>query len=385
MRRQRARRGIRALGCLMAALCLLAGIGIGIGIDFGHGHAGAASTVLFRFSDPRIDEASGLAVGITSPAELYVQNDSGDSARFFAVNAHTGRTDAVCAVPGASNIDWEDLAVAPDRHGTPSVWLADIGDNDENRSEIRVYRVTEPTVSGAGGALTTAAPQLWRLRYPDGAHNAESIFLDPIQHRIYLVTKSVFGQSQVFQAPASPNPGAVQTMRQVASISFGLTGMPGGPNLVGQLTATGASMSADGSRLVIRTYTDAYFWPVAGGDVAAALRATPTRLALPQQPLGEGIAFRGNNILIDSEGVGSTVYELPVPALGQPRSASSSESAPRSSGKASTTSSTRHTNAADATTPKSGTAKLGVVAVALLLVMGLVVAAKVALGRRGRR
>ena len=42
----------------------------------------------------------------------------------------TGRLRATFRVPGATNHDWEDLAVAPDAGGTPSVWLADTGDND---------------------------------------------------------------------------------------------------------------------------------------------------------------------------------------------------------------------------------------------------------------
>lgn len=49
-----------------------------------------------------------------SPGLLYVQNDSGDSARIFAVDARSGRTLAVYSVPGATNVDWEDIAVATD-------------------------------------------------------------------------------------------------------------------------------------------------------------------------------------------------------------------------------------------------------------------------------
>jgi len=72
---------------------------------------------VFRFADSRIDEASGIGVGIASPGVVYVQNDSGDAARFFAVDASTGATLAVYSVPGAQNVDWEDLAVARDARG----------------------------------------------------------------------------------------------------------------------------------------------------------------------------------------------------------------------------------------------------------------------------
>jgi hypothetical protein len=282
--------------------------------------SGAAGRALFRLSDPRIAEASGLGVGIRSPGVLYVQNDSGDRARFFALDATSGYTLAVLSVPGAVNHDWEDLAVARDAAGVPSVWLADTGDNSAARSEVQVYRVDEPgLVAGIPvGERATTRPDVWRLRYPDGAHDTESMAVDPVSHRIYLFTKSLSGVSEVFEAPPQPSTSRVQQLVKVGSIQFSLTGTPGGPNFVGQLTATGASMAEDGSLLVLRTYTDAYLWPVSGGDIAAAIRRDATVLALPPQPQGEGIALRGGQLLIDSERALSTVYSVPLPALPHP-------------------------------------------------------------------
>jgi hypothetical protein len=272
----------------------------------------AAPQLLFHIADTRIGEASGIARGIASPGVVYVQNDSGDSARFFALDARTGATLATYTVPGATNVDWEDIAVARDRRGVPSVWLADIGDNDANRAEVRVYRVDEPHVR-AGVDATTAAPETWRLRYPGGPIDAESLAVAP-GGAAYIVTKALLGGSTVYALPSRPS-GAVQTVRQVGEIRFQLTGTPGGPNQFGQLTATGASLSADGSVLAVRTYTDAYLWRVAHGDVAAALRAAPVRVALPAQPQGEGVAVDGKRLLIDTEGAGSAVYAVPLPAL----------------------------------------------------------------------
>lgn len=303
--------------------------------------AAAEPVPLFRLSDPRLAEASGLALGHRSPAVLYVQGDSGAGPRFYALDAGTGAVLAVCTVPGARNVDWEDLATGPDPAGDWSVWLADIGDNRAVRSEVRIYRVPEPAVgsgstvgsgsavgSGSGSALITARPDVWRLRYPDGPHDAESLLADPVGRRLYVITKALFGQSEVFEVPPNPDPDRVQPMVRVGSIHFALTGTPGGPNPVGQLTATGASMAADGSLLAVRTYTDAYLWPVRGGRVAEALRGRPARLPLPAQPQGEGIAVADGALLIDSEGVGSPVYRVPLPAAllakSSPPSASSS-------------------------------------------------------------
>jgi hypothetical protein len=287
-----------------------------------------APAPVFHLDDPRIDEASGIARGIASPNVVYVQNDSGDSARFFALDARTGATLATYTVPGATNVDWEDIAVARDRRGVPSVWIADIGDNGHARAEVRLYRVDEPHVQ-PGVDAATSAPEVWRLRYPTGPIDAESLAVAP-GGAAYVVTKALLGGSTVYAVPPRPAPG-VQTLRAVGQITFRLTGTPGGPNRVGQLTATGASISSDGSVLAVRTYTDAYLWRLDHGDVPAAVRTDPVVVALPAQPQGEGIAVDGRRLLIDSEGAGSAVYAVPLPRLAAARpspSASPSASQP---------------------------------------------------------
>jgi hypothetical protein len=292
----------------------------------------ASLVVVFHLSDPRIDEASGIAVGVTSPGVVYVQNDSGDSARFFALDARSGRTLAVYDVPGASNVDWEDIAVAPDAAGTPSLWLGDIGDNDAVRKQIEIYRVAEPKVSLAGdGATTSTGPaQVWRLRYPTGPANAESLAVTP-QGRAYLITKSLSGVSSVYAVPPTSDGGRVQTLSRVATLTFTITGTPNPFSIAGELTATGAAISADGTMLAVRTYSDAYFWRVGAGGVVAALKTHAARIALPSQPQGEGITFDGQRVLLDSEGVRTAVYAVPIPAALAAAPSTSSSPAAQSS------------------------------------------------------
>jgi hypothetical protein len=303
----------------------------------------AAPAPVFHLDDPRIAEASGIARGIASPNVVYVQNDSGDTARFFALDARTGATLATYTVPNATNVDWEDLAVARDRRGVPSIWIADIGDNDAARPEVRIYRVDEPHVQ-AGVSAATGAPEVWRLRYPSGPIDAESLAVAP-GGAAYIVTKALLGGSTVYAVPSRPRSG-VQVLRAVGQIAFHLTGTPGGPNRVGQLTATGASISADGSALAVRTYTDAYLWPLRHGDVATAVRGDPVVIPLPAQPQGEGIAVDRKRLLIDSEGAGSAVYAVPLPRLPTSRASPSTSARPRPSSpaKASATSITHRSD-----------------------------------------
>lgn len=340
------------------------------------GAVAPSATALFRVSDPRLDELSGLAVSVRNRGLLYAQNDSGDQARFFALDARTGAVVAECHVPGAQNHDWEDLATGNSAAGRPSVWLADIGDNDRQRASVQLYRVDEPTV--AGGRCQVGQPDVWQLRYPDGAHDAESLIVQPGTGRAYLVTKELLGHSEVFAIPPTPS-ARVQELTEIGDLQFHLTNTPGGPNPVGQLTATGASMSADGRLLAVRTYTDAYLWPVADGDVAAALRAVPTILALPAQPQGEGIAVDADSLLIDSEKVGSTVYSVPIPAARMTPAAGPSPAA------ATATSSVAAPSASASSTPERGSVSKDAARFIGPVALVLVLAGALALGQRRRR
>ncbi len=274
-------------------------------------------TLLFRLHDPRLTEVSGAAVGIRSPDALYVHNDSGDRARFFALDARTGEVRAQFTVPGAVNVDWEDIAVARDARGVPSIWIADIGDNDATRSSVRIYRVDEPRVTEQTHGLRAVAThaQTWRLRYPGGPRNAEGIVVFP-GGATYLFDKTLFGPTTVYAVPPRPS-ASVQTVTTIGSFSTRDTGTLGGPNPFGRLTVTGAS--TDGTVLAVRTYTDAYLWRVTAGTGTAGLRQAllvkPRVLALPTQPQGEGIAVHDGRLIVTSEKTGSGVYSLPQPVL----------------------------------------------------------------------
>jgi hypothetical protein len=289
----------------------------------------ANPAVLFHIHDSRIDEASGIARGVASRGVFYVQNDSGDSARFFAVDASTGRTHAVYAVPNAANHDWEDLAVARDAAGTPSVWLADIGDNDAARREVQLYRVDEPPVdtSRFDVAARTHSPDVWRLRYPSGPANAEALAVAP-GGRAYVITKADSGRSAVYRVPLRPDARHVQLLQRIGSITFVSHGGLVPASL--QVLATGAALSPDGTLLVVRTYTDAYAWHVRHGDIAGAIRHRPVRMTIPLQQQGEGVCADSRALVLDSEGAGTAVYRVQLPAALQPQPSSTPAGTPSS-------------------------------------------------------
>ena len=95
---------------------------------------------------PSLPEVSGITPSHSAPGVWWVHNDSGDQARLYAINS-AGQLLATFEVPGAQNVDWEDIGSGPGRDGSPALYIADIGDNNLSRDELVVYRVKEPDLS----------------------------------------------------------------------------------------------------------------------------------------------------------------------------------------------------------------------------------------------
>ena len=149
-------------------------------------------TTVGTLTDESLVEVSGIAASARHPGTLWMHNDSGDRARVAAV-AESGETRATYSVTGAAAEDWEDMAVGPGPvAGESYLYLGDIGDNGADRDDIVVYRIPEPTISG-GGSHTLAGAEALTLRYPDGARNAEALFVDPSSGELYLIEKSSDG------------------------------------------------------------------------------------------------------------------------------------------------------------------------------------------------
>jgi hypothetical protein len=243
--------------------------------------------------DGRIAEASGIAVSSRNPGVFYLHNDSGDSARFFAVSS-SGRTLATFNVANARAVDWEDIALGPDSAGRPTVFLADIGDNAAKRAECAVYAVPEPAAPKGGKPATrSVTARELRFRYPDGPHDAETLMVDPRTRALYVVTKERRrAPSQVFRLMPYFG-GPVQTAKRVGEVAFS-DALPLYPDM-----ATGGDISSDGRRMVIRTYQQAYEWELAKGETPEeALKRKPSIVSLILEQQGEGICYgRGGRTL----------------------------------------------------------------------------------------
>ena len=249
-----------------------------------------------QITDPRLPELSGL---VAVDDQLVAINDGGDQLTVFLLDAACQVADVHTAA--VDPYDPEDLAVAAD--GT--VWLADSGDNDAIRTTVALIALRP---DGSAG--------IFRLTYPDGPHDAEALLLAP-DGTPYLVTKEILGASGVYRPAGALVDGGTVGMDKVAAVNMTFTGTAGGPvGQAGQLLVTGGAVARDGSAVALRTYTDAYVWPLTGSDVPAALAAAPVRIPLPESPQGEAISFSADNrnLVVASEGLPSDVTVVPLAA-----------------------------------------------------------------------
>jgi hypothetical protein len=259
-----------------------------------HPAAADPARTLCTIRDQRIDESSGLAA---SADRLWTINDGGTRLQVFELDRSCRVLRAIEA--GIDPYDVEDLARA--RDGT--FWLADIGDNGLNRSTVALERLRPD------GSAT-----LFRLTYPDGPHDAETVLLTP-SGQLFIATKEPLA-SNVY-TPAGPLSAARPTpLRKVASTGFLPTGTAGGPaGAAGQVVVTGGAVSPDGRTVVLRTYTDAYVWSAPDGDVAAAISSGERRrIPLPPTAQGEAVTFTpdGRSLLTSTEGVPAPVHLIPL-------------------------------------------------------------------------
>jgi hypothetical protein len=211
-------------------------------------------------------ELSGLVASRSHRGVLWTHNDSGGLPQLLAIGVD-GRLRGKLGLIGASNVDWEDIAAAGG-----SLYVGDIGDNLEQRPDVAVYRVSEGSLSG------WAQSERLTLRYPDGAHDAEALLVDPSSRALLVVTKSLSGSGTVYVASREGG-----TMRRAARVRLG-----------NALQVTAGDVSADGRTVVLRTYDRLLVWTRRRGEsLSSVFRREPCtgRADLLVEGQGESVAL----------------------------------------------------------------------------------------------
>lgn len=237
-----------------------------------------------------LDEISGMVESRTQPGIFWVHNDSGDAPRVYAISRSGGLL-GTYVLEGASAVDWEDMATGPAPGGAYYLYLADIGDNQGKRQNVRIYRVLEPHVDPSPPAIsrTLTGVGSFTYVYPDGPRDAESFLVDPLSGDFYIVSKRD-EQNRLYRS-TSPSLERTNTWEYVTNFNF--------------TQSTGGEISPDGLQVLIRRYSifrpnaeiAASYWhrPDAATPLTELLKQPPLPVALAVEAQGEAIAFAADN------------------------------------------------------------------------------------------
>lgn len=256
---------------------------------------------LAEAEDRAIKEASALVASRRWPGILWTLNDSGNTPTLYALDEE-GRSRGTFRVEGASNEDWEALQLGPGRDGGQALYIGDIGDNDGRRRELTIYRVPEPQPVEPGPRITTgrtAAAEAFKIAYPSGARDAETLLVHPQTGEILLLTKEHLGRTAVYRVPVPLDGRRVNRMEKVGDVDLAPHG--GKADLL-----TDGAVSADARRVMIRTYGSAFEYDVPPGAALATIWNQPPRASkMDDGPQGESITYRADGSAVISIGEGS--------------------------------------------------------------------------------
>ena len=230
---------------------------------------------------PDINETSGLAASVLHPGAVYLHEDSGSASMFYAMDLG-GAPLAELEISNVNAVDMEDLAIGACPEGS-CLYIADVGDNLEQRDDYRIYRVAEPEAFTSTQTTATVIP----FSYEDGSNNCEAFVVEPGSWDMYLLTKT----------SGTPGLYRIDTVG-VESVAKRLFDVPA-PD--GNLF-TAADVRPDGQGLLVRTYGSLYYY--AGSGVEAALATEPCEAQVAEEAQGEAVAFieGGLNYITVSEG-----------------------------------------------------------------------------------
>lgn len=205
-------------------------------------------------------EASGMDVSNKYQDRIYHINDSGKKLELITTDMK-GNKHRKIEINGYKNgnSDNEDLSTGP-CYKNNCIFIGDIGDNLEKRTEIKIVILKERKSYPA----SVSPLKVLRLKYPDGPHNAESLAVHP-NGDIYIISKESdfkkmkYYPSNIYRLKRSVwenNKGTSMIPELVGKIDTSL--LNGGDRFFLNNIITSLDISGDGKKFILLTYQNAY-------------------------------------------------------------------------------------------------------------------------------
>jgi hypothetical protein len=179
--------------------------------------------------------------------------------------------------------DWEDVAVAGCPQAGSCLYLADLGDNYEERPFAHILRVPEPDPARPD----TLHPEVFPVRLPQGARDIEALLVLPGE-RVLAVTKGRNHAVTIYRYPGALRPDTV-TLEEVQRLSDGPRILP--------RQVTGGAVSPRGGLVALRTYESVQFYRVAA-DTLVPVDGGLVNLRPIREPQGEGVGIGPEGLVV---------------------------------------------------------------------------------------
>lgn len=235
--------------------------------------------IVGTIDSPVIRESSGLVRSRKYPGVYWTHNDSGNSATIFAITRE-GKLISQFEID-APNTDWEDIAL--DDSG--NLYLADIGNNTVNRSQVQIYRLPEPDPHSAPSQKKLKIDRIWRITYPDKPFDAESLCV--WGETGYILSKHRDGsESGIYRFSLKANE------RPIDLEKLGVLPI--------RVPVTGADISPDGKWLAVMTVAGPHVFEIDGEVTRAGKGRSRSMIFL--DPVCESVCFVPGGLLASTEG-----------------------------------------------------------------------------------
>ena len=170
-----------------------------------------------RIHPNKLHEISGTQISYQNPGNIWVHNDNeaGDLGVIYLVSLGNGKIAGSFKVANQSpQSDYEGVRMFP---GNTTLYVGDIGDNDNVRSSGYLHRLPEPAGGGNKGLLPTTVTE---LKYPfsGGWLNTESLLV-AADGSVQTITKES-GQARVVNFGVNPTGTVVGTVVATLNIDF---------------------------------------------------------------------------------------------------------------------------------------------------------------------
>jgi len=241
-----------------------------------------------HLASSRITESSGIAASYTYPDIGYTLNDnSEDRQTVYTFRISTGE------LLGRTELPYKDRGNTESIYADPKgrVWVGDLGDNDNERTDAAIIRFTEP------GPANRAPTGLVRfpVKYSNGKPNVEAMLVNPVNDQVYLINKRESSESSLYRLPATlvagrTNLATPTSVSMPANVSDGV-------------------ISQNGRTVIVRTDDDVQFFRTPTWNRYAVFDVPSLK-----NPESVTIEPGQTTFLFGSEGKNSPVYRYPVPS-----------------------------------------------------------------------